>query len=78
MITNKELYWKNKEDNVGSKRPKPVVVRSEGTIRQLGNKLVKMTRKEFRYKRPDERNTKTHRDYRTKVHITQIREDSKL
>ena len=69
MAFDKLKYWKEKPNNIGSKRPKPTFIESVGkTIIQLGSKISIVSRREARYKQPDVRNTKKHRDQRTAEH----------
>lgn len=57
MSFDKDEYWKNKKDNVGSKRPKPIIVET-GDIKNyvhVGSKLVPCNRSFSRRKNVDHR-----------------------
>ena len=67
---DKKSYWKNKPNNIGSKRPKPNFVIVLGKhIKQVGGKITPVNRKQSRKKEPNQRNHKKARDLRTSLGI---------
>lgn len=65
---DKKEYWKQRPDNIGSKRPKPNFVAFLGKhIKQVGSKMMPANRAQYREKLPDQRNNKKARDLRTSL-----------
>lgn len=68
MEFSREEYWKQRPDNIGSKRLKPNFVAFLGKhIKQVGNKMLPVNRAQSREKLPDKRNSKKVRDLRTSL-----------